>query len=253
MGEPALVLYGTGNGTYDVHHSQWGGHQLRLLDELGPTTPRGTGAPDDITAFLDEVEAHVRDETDGDDVVRYDDLQPNPDESVSLTPLLEDAAMDEALRRCLEMGTQAVYLVDHDFGVAGFTVVQSGGLYVGESMFSGDLQQTQQIPDNETRLQALLYLMRPNDAVLVWVGADERDEILPRIRDRTDEIHQRIHCGELTADESRADLYEFVFDEFGDRVPEFSPITDPNADRVAPPTPEELAWSMPDMIGGTFG
>jgi hypothetical protein len=44
MGHRALVAYGRADGTYSLHHSQWGALGFALLDDLGPDSPFGADA-----------------------------------------------------------------------------------------------------------------------------------------------------------------------------------------------------------------
>jgi len=44
MGHRALVAYGRADGTYSLHHSQWGALGFALCDDLGPDSPFGADA-----------------------------------------------------------------------------------------------------------------------------------------------------------------------------------------------------------------
>ncbi|MFC4407735.1 DUF6735 family protein [Haloarchaeobius iranensis] len=44
MGHRALVAYGRADGTYSLHHSQWGALGFALSDDLGPDSPFGADA-----------------------------------------------------------------------------------------------------------------------------------------------------------------------------------------------------------------
>ncbi|WP_256301314.1 DUF6735 family protein [Haloarchaeobius salinus] len=44
MGHRALVAYGRADGSYSLHHSQWGALGFALSDDLGPDSPFGANA-----------------------------------------------------------------------------------------------------------------------------------------------------------------------------------------------------------------
>lgn len=50
MGHRALVAYARADGTYSLHHSQWGALGFALLDDLGPDSPFGADADWEATA-----------------------------------------------------------------------------------------------------------------------------------------------------------------------------------------------------------
>jgi hypothetical protein len=50
MGHRALVAFGRADGTYSLHHSQWGALGFALLDDIGPDSPFGADASWEGTA-----------------------------------------------------------------------------------------------------------------------------------------------------------------------------------------------------------
>jgi len=51
MGHRALVAYGRADGTYSLHHSQWGALGFALCDDLGPDSPFGADADWEAAAY----------------------------------------------------------------------------------------------------------------------------------------------------------------------------------------------------------
>lgn len=50
MGHRALVAYGRADGTYSLHHSQWGALGFALLDDIGPEHPFGADGDWEVAA-----------------------------------------------------------------------------------------------------------------------------------------------------------------------------------------------------------
>ncbi|WP_440989606.1 DUF6735 family protein [Haloarchaeobius baliensis] len=85
MGHRALVAYGRADGTYSLHHSQWGALGFSLLDDLGPESPFGDGAEWE-TAAHEAVVAGERPEVPDDHDAPVDPVSRGVIESLDVLP-----------------------------------------------------------------------------------------------------------------------------------------------------------------------
>jgi len=115
MGHRALIAYERPDGSYNLHHSHWGGLRLRLTYEITQETPFGGDPPDER---LQTIHTHLLEAASDkaiDDVLDGLDVPHHP---VDIEPWDIRCTLDTIITEYLDyLHHEAFYVVDPEFEV----------------------------------------------------------------------------------------------------------------------------------------
>lgn len=186
MGHRSLIAYAQMNGTFNIHYSHWGAHNLKLCEKITETTPLG-GENDMEPKYLGELASALTGMADENDMeVSGAMVEKQDTRNINPEPDKHSVQFEELLDYCIEAGDiEAIYVVEQDFTTHGyvyenvsFAEEQDGAFFYKPSFMStGE-------PQNIGNLQGMISGMRTQLKALVDDDVLSADEAHTRFKDK---------------------------------------------------------------------